>query len=158
MITFLWAQTKNGVIGKSNHLPWNIKAEMQHFINYTKNKTVLMGRNTWESLKIKPLPNRKNIVITSRPLEQEYLDVIVTSDLNKVVQEYKNSDQELVVIGGKKIFDSLLNDVNKLVISVIKQDYDGDVYAPNWDKSTYQLISQEEFSAFNVEVYQRIKK
>jgi len=157
MITFLWAQTKNGVIGKSNHLPWNIKAEMQHFINYTKNKTVLMGRNTWESLKIKPLPNRKNIVITSRPLEQEYREVIVTNDLNKVIQEYKNSDQELVVIGGKKIFDSLLNDADKLVISVIKQDYDGDVYAPNWDKSVYDLTSQEDYSEFNVEVYQRIK-
>jgi len=157
MITFLWAQTKKGVIGKNNHLPWNIKAEMQHFINYTKNKTVLMGRNTWDSLKIKPLPNRKNIVITSRPLEQQYQDVIVTSDLNQVIKDYKNSDQELVIIGGKKIYDSLLNDADKLVISFIKQDYDGDVYAPIWDKSHYQFISQENFLEFVVEVYQKIK-
>jgi dihydrofolate reductase len=63
-------------------------------------------------------------------MEQDYPNVEVSSNLNQVIERYQNNDQELVVIGGKKIFDSLMDQVDKLVISMIKDDYSGDTYAP----------------------------
>ncbi|AUM62823.1 dihydrofolate reductase [Spiroplasma monobiae] len=155
MISLIWAQTKEGVIGKNNSLPWNIKEEMQHFINYTRGKTVLMGRNTWESLSLKPLPNRKNILITSRELEKSYNNLELSKELETVLDAYKNIDEELIVIGGSKIYQSALNFADKLVISIIKQNYDGDTYAPKFDTSVFKLSKEEDFEEFTTYYYER---
>ncbi|AKU79503.1 dihydrofolate reductase [Spiroplasma turonicum] len=155
MISLIWAQTRDNIIGKDNNLPWNIKEEMKHFVNYTRGKTVLMGRNTFESLKIKPLPNRKNIVITSRPMELEYNDIVVCNNLKTVFENYKNKDEELVVIGGAKVYTEAIKYADKLVISVIKDNYDGDVYFPNWNKDDFILKEEVDMEKFVIYIYER---
>ncbi|ARU91430.1 dihydrofolate reductase [Spiroplasma clarkii] len=155
MITLLWAQTRSGVIGKAGHLPWDIKAEMQHFINYTRHKTVLMGRNTWESLKLKPLPNRKNIVVTSRPMTITHPNLEVTNNLKNVLKYYENSGEELIIIGGSKVYETVLAMADKLVISYIYQDYDGDTYAPSIESLPFKLIETKKYQDFEVAIYER---
>ncbi|WP_338984580.1 dihydrofolate reductase [Spiroplasma endosymbiont of Diplazon laetatorius] len=155
MITLIWAQTKNGVIGKQNKLPWNIKEEMQHFINYTRGKTILMGRNTWESLSVKPLPNRKNILITSRNLEKGYNNLELSNDLEKVLEKYKFIDEELVVIGGSQIYSSALKYADKLVVSVIKEEFEGDTFAPLFDREKFKIIEEKDFKDFIAYYYER---
>ncbi|ALD66659.1 dihydrofolate reductase [Spiroplasma cantharicola] len=155
MISLIWAQSKNNIIGKDNKLPWNIKEEMQHFINYTKNKTILMGRNTWDSLSKKPLPNRKNILITSRELEKSYNNLEVSNNLEEILKKYQLSQEELVIIGGSQIYKSALNYADKLVISIIKQNYPGDVFAPQWDNLLFKMTHKEDFSEFTTYYYER---
>ncbi|ASP28030.1 dihydrofolate reductase [Spiroplasma corruscae] len=155
MISLIWAQTKNNVIGKNNSLPWNIKKEMQHFVDYTRGKDVLMGRNTFDSLKKKPLPNRKNIVITSRPLELEYNEIVIYNNLNNVLNEYKKIDKELVVIGGAQIFNEAMKYADKLVVSIINNNYDGNVFFPDWNKEDFNLIKKNECEEFTIYVYER---
>ncbi|WP_342258976.1 dihydrofolate reductase [Spiroplasma endosymbiont of Dioctria linearis] len=155
MISLIWAQSKNKVIGKDDKLPWNIKEEMQHFINYTKGKTILMGRNTWESLSKKPLPNRKNILITSRELEKGYNNLEVYNNLEEVLKKYKTCEEELVIIGGSQIYKSALDYTDKLVVSIIKEEYQGNVFAPQWDESFFKLIDKKEFDEFTTYFYER---
>ncbi|WP_342275154.1 dihydrofolate reductase [Spiroplasma endosymbiont of Cantharis lateralis] len=155
MISLIWAQSKNKVIGKDDKLPWNIKEEMQHFINYTKGKTILMGRNTWESLSKKPLPNRKNILITSRELEKGYNNLEVSNNLEEILKKYKTCEEELVIIGGSQIYKSALEYADKLVVSIIKEEYQGNVFAPQWDESFFKLIDKKEFSEFTTYYYER---
>ncbi|AKX33926.1 dihydrofolate reductase [Spiroplasma litorale] len=155
MISLIWAQTKNNVIGNDNKLPWDIKSEMKHFVDYTKGKTVLMGRNTFESLKIKPLPKRENIVITSRPMEKEYNQLWKSDNLTKVLEKYKNIEKELVVIGGAQIYTEALKFADKLVVSIIKEDYIGNVYFPNWNKKDFNLIEEKENDEFIIQIYER---
>ncbi|AUB31853.1 dihydrofolate reductase [Spiroplasma floricola] len=155
MISLIWAQTKDGVIGKNNKLPWNIKEEMQHFINYTKGKTILMGRNTWDSLSVKPLPNRKNILITSRKLEKSYNDIELSNKLEDFLEKYKSIEEELVIIGGSQIYETALNYADRLIISVIKKDYQGDTFAPQFDKSLFKITKQMDFEEFEIYYYER---
>ncbi|WP_339033713.1 dihydrofolate reductase [Spiroplasma endosymbiont of Cantharis rufa] len=155
MISLIWAQTKNKVIGKDNKLPWDIKEEMQHFINYTRGKTILMGRNTWDSLSKKPLPNRKNILITSRELEKSYNNLEVSNNLKEILERYKDSDEELVIIGGSQIYKSALDYADKLIVSIINEDYQGNIFAPQLDESIFKLINKKEFSEFITYYYER---
>jgi len=155
MITLIWAQTKKGIIGYKNSLPWKIKEEMQFFINYTKQKTILMGRNTWESLQKKPLPNRKNIVLTSKSLNFNHKDVIAINNLDFFLNNFKNDEEELIIIGGRKIYDSSIAFANKLVISFIYKEYQGDVYAPKIDTTIFKIISIEKYNEFEVRIYER---
>lgn len=155
MITLIWAQSKNNVIGKENKLPWHIKEEMLFFVEYTKNKTVLMGRNTWESLTKKPLPNRQNIVITSRTIKGSFENLIVSNNLENEIIKYIDSKEELVVIGGKLIYDQTINVANKLVISIINSEYQGDTFAPNIDSDLFYLTNKSEHIEFSVCTYER---
>lgn len=113
------AMSDNRVIGQNNKLPWSVKGDMDFFKRTTINNTVLMGRNTYDSLK-KPLKHRKNVVLTSRPLEQEGVVVI------KDVGEYDFSKEQTFCIGGAQLYKYLLGVVNKLYITHIKQVVDGD--------------------------------
>ena len=68
-VHLIWAQDKNGGIGKNNMLPWHISEDLINFKKITSNHTIIMGRRTWESLPKKPLPNRRNIVLSSKKIK-----------------------------------------------------------------------------------------
>ncbi|AOG60646.1 dihydrofolate reductase [Spiroplasma helicoides] len=155
MITLVWAQSQNEVIGKEGKLPWNIKQEMQHFIDYTRGKTVLMGRLTWESLKLKPLPNRKNIVITRKGLDFEHKNLEINNNLEIVLKDFKNSSEELIIIGGKQIFDIAINFADKLVVSYIYENYDGDIFATKIPDNSFKVLDIKKFDEFEVITYER---
>ena len=148
IISHLVALSNNFVIGVNNDLPWKLKKDLQHFSAYTQNKAIVMGRKTFESIG-RPLPNRKNIVISSTLKPQE--GVQVASNLKQGIElasqwnKDNSASQEIVLIGGGYVFEESKNIVNKLVLTRVKCEIDGDVFYPQMDLSNWEKVSTESF-------------
>ena len=156
-LAIIAAVAKNNVIGKSNSLPWYLPEDLKRFKQLTTGKTVLMGRKTFESVinKLgKPLPNRKNVVITSQADYSVPEGVIVYNDLNKALNELKND--EVLISGGAKIYEQTIGLVNKLYITHINREVDGDVLFPKIDLNKWKKISEEKHDGFSFVEYERI--
>jgi len=148
IISHLVALSNNFVIGVNNDLPWKLKKDLQHFSAYTQNKAIVMGRKTYESIG-RPLPNRKNIVISSSLESQEDLEVV--PNLNQAIEvasqwnKDNSAGEEIVLIGGGYVFEESKNIVNKLVLTRVDCEINGDIFYPQIDLSDWKEISQESF-------------
>ena len=148
IISHLVALSNNFVIGVNNDLPWKLKKDLQHFSAYTQNKAIVMGRKTYESIG-RPLPNRKNIVISSSLESQEDLEVV--PNLNQAIEvasqwnKDNSAGEEIVLIGGGYVFEESKNIVNKLVLTRVECEINGDVFYPQIDLSDWKEISQESY-------------
>lgn len=152
MISLIVAFGKNNkVIGINNQIPWHIKEDFIHFKNYTTNKTIIMGEQTFLSIG-KPLPNRKTIVATIKDFKYEHEDVTITNDLFKTLKEYKNKEEELVVCGGATIYKLALPYVDKMIISEVKKEYQGDAFFPDFEDK-FVLVNEEEKEEFIIKTY-----
>ena len=149
IISHAVAVSNNNVIGVDNDLPWNLKNDLAHFKKYTSNKIIIMGRKTYESIG-RPLPNRTNFVI-SRTVT-EIPGAYVFSNLEDAIDEAKQKNKDLglesevVIIGGGYLFRETMNSFNKLVITRVDCDIDGDIYYPEINLSGWSLIKSESFS------------
>ena len=163
IISHLVALSNNNVIGVDNDLPWKLKKDLQHFSAYTQNKVIVMGRKTFESIG-RPLPNRKNIVISSTISSTD--EVHVVNSLEQAIVEANiwnkknNLNEEVVLIGGGYIFKESINLVNKLVLTKVNCDIDGDVFYPLINLNEWKLVSSEPYNKdeeneydFSVETY-----
>ena len=138
---------ENNAIGKNGDLLWHIKEDMLYFKKITKNHPVLMGRKTWDSLQIHPLPKRKNIIITSNSnfvFEHEQVNILRSIEQAKEL----NLDEEIFVIGGGTIYKEFLPLATKLYITKVFNSYsDADTFFPeiNWQewKTIYQSERQK---------------
>ena len=150
IISHLVALSNNFVIGLNNDLPWKLKKDLQHFSAYTQNKAIVMGRKTFESIG-RPLPNRKNIVISSSLESQESLEVV--PNLNQAIEvanqwnKDNSAEEEIVLIGGGYVFEESKNIVNKLVLTRVECEIDGDVFYPQIDLSDWKEISRESYKS-----------
>lgn len=152
MISLIVAYSKNNkVIGVNNQIPWHIKEDFIHFKNYTSNKTIIMGEQTFYSIG-KPLPNRKTIVATLSDFAYDHQDVSVTKDLFDTLKQYKEKEEELVVCGGATIYKLALPYVDKMVISELKKQYEGDARFPDFEEN-FELIDVEEREEFYIKTY-----
>ncbi|MEE2858954.1 MAG: dihydrofolate reductase [Candidatus Neomarinimicrobiota bacterium] len=142
-IHLIWAQDENGGIGKCGKLPWHLSEDLQNFKKITLNSTIIMGRKTWESLTIKPLPKRRNIVLTSSKINNvEYYDTI-----NNCLQKLKKDNvKEVFIIGGAEIYKNFFKSANTLHITLINKKTNGiDTWFPismNKIKKTFQKIEE----------------
>ena len=163
IISHLVALSNNFVIGVNNDLPWKLKKDLQHFSAYTQNKAIVMGRKTFESIG-RPLPNRKNIVISSTLSAQKGIDIVSNLDQGIELASQWNKDtagsKEVVLIGGGYVFEESKNIVNKLVLTKVACEIEGDVFYPQIDMSSWNKISTESFAKdseneddFKAEVY-----
>ena len=163
IISHLVALSNNNVIGVDNDLPWRLKKDLQHFSAYTQNKVIVMGRKTFESIG-RPLPNRKNIVISTTISSTN--EIQVANSLEQAISEATNWNrenslvEEIVLIGGGYIFKDSINLVNKLVLTRVDCDINGDVFYPSIDLDKWRMISNESFIQdedneydFSVETY-----
>ena len=156
IISHLVALSNNFVIGVNNDLPWKLKKDLQHFSAYTQNKAIVMGRKTFESIG-RPLPNRKNIVISSSLESQESLEVV--PNLNQAIEvanqwnKDNSAEEEIVLIGGGYVFEESKNIVNKLVLTRVECEIDGDVFYPQIDLSDWKEISRESYKRDNENEY-----
>ena len=156
IISHLVALSNNFVIGVNNDLPWKLKKDLQHFSAYTQNRAIVMGRKTYESIG-RPLPNRKNIVISSSLESQESLEVV--PNLNQAIEvasqwnKDNSAGEEIVLIGGGYVFEESKNIVNKLVLTRVECEINGDVFYPQIDLSDWKEISQESFKRDNENEY-----
>lgn len=133
-INLIWACSQNGVIGVNNEIPWKLPEDMVRFKTLTKGCPVIMGRKTWDSLpeQFRPLPYRKNIVLSENQTNFEGAQGF--SNIGDALSLCKYS-QEVWIIGGRKIYDLFMLLANKLEVTKIHQDFEGDVYAPAIDES-----------------------
>tara|TARA_R110001592_G_scaffold104103_5_gene293060 strand:- start:15296 stop:15763 length:468 start_codon:yes stop_codon:yes gene_type:complete len=137
MISIIAAKSKNNVIGSNGSIPWNIPKDLKYFKELTEGNTVIMGRKTYESLPKdkKPLPNRINIVIT-RDINFTANGCMVVGSLEEAILKIDNR-KNTFIIGGGEIYKQAINFVDKIYITEINDEYEGDTYFPKisdkWD-------------------------
>lgn len=126
------ATTQNNVIGKDNQMPWHLPADLAWFRQNTTGKPVIMGRKTFESIG-RPLPKRINIVLSRQPFEHE--GVTWKDSLESAVDFVKDSE-EIVLIGGGELFKQYLPKADKLYLTQIQAEIEGDTFFPelNWNE------------------------
>jgi dihydrofolate reductase len=158
MISLIWAMDKNRVIGKDNQMPWHHPSDLKYFKEVTHGKKVVMGRLTFESILSylkKPLPNRESIVLTRQDISFDGAKVV--NDFNELITEYKDSEEEVFIIGGKQIYDLFLPVASKLYITHIDESYVGDTYFSEFDENEYQKIKEINQGVLSWCVYEKVK-
>ncbi|MEW5845706.1 MAG: dihydrofolate reductase [Bacteroidota bacterium] len=158
-LSIIVAIAENGVIGGGNELLWHIPEDLKRFKRITSGRSVVMGRKTFESIG-KPLPNRRNIVITRNP-EFRVEGIEVANSLNAALELTKTED-EVFIIGGGEIYRQALPLATKLYITRVHANYDGDTYFPEIPMQQWQLVSSEKGNptarpGYTFEEYTRIK-
>lgn len=156
-LTIVLARAANGCIGKNGTLPWNIPEDLKHFREYTRGKTVLMGRKTWESLPPahRPLPNRKNVVVSRDPTFQAP-GAVVFHDLQEAVRVSKEEPGETCLIGGAELLRQCFSEVDKLELTEIHAAYEGDTFFPEFSLQDWRVTRKEDHEGFSFVTYERI--
>ena len=135
IISIIVAMSKNRVIGKDNNMPWHLSEDLKNFKKITTGKTIIMGRKTYESIG-KPLPNRKNIVLSSK-LEDE--NIVVVKNIDEALSLSKK-DSEVFIIGGEDIYNQTVHMATKLYLTTIDNNIDGDKYFPEIDLLNWRMV------------------
>ena len=166
MISIIAAIGKNNELGKNNKLLWSLPADMAHFKKLTTGHTIIMGQKTFESIG-KPLPNRKNIVL-SLDKNSKPNGVEITNSIEKAIKMSRTAldtkNKEVFVIGGGQIYKLFMNIANKLYITHIDASFpDADTFFPEIDLNKSQKIKskiykKDENNIYNLEFAEYIKK
>jgi dihydrofolate reductase len=155
MISLIWAMDENWLIGKDNVLPWHYPKDLNYFKQQTKNKAVLMGDMTYQSLKgyykTKPLPFGK--IYVANLVDAEYTDAHLVKDLHGFL---KTIDEDIMVIGGKTIYQLALPYADRLYITYVLSRHQGNVYFPKFDLTSFKLIDKQVEEGLIFAVYERI--
>ena len=127
-VALIWAQARNGVIGKDGTIPWRVPEDMKQFRELTVGSTVLMGRRTWESLppRFRPLPQRRNLVLTRQP----DWSAPGADRVGNVEAALRGCDGDLWVIGGGAVYAAAIPYATRLVVTEVDLVVDGDTFAP----------------------------
>jgi dihydrofolate reductase len=147
-LSHIVAASENGVIGVNGRLPWDIPEDMKFFREKTKNRALIMGRKTFESVG-HPLPNRLNVVVTRQEdYKSEAPNVVVQPDLESAI-EYCRSQvskygDEIFIIGGGEIFKESMGIVDVIYLTRIHKIYAGDVKYPPVDENTFELVERRD--------------
>lgn len=139
-ISIIAAMARNRVIGINNTLPWHLSADLKHFKALTMGHCIIMGRKTYESIG-KPLPGRTSIIVTRQPGYQAS-GAIVTGSVDAALQacsEYAES----FVIGGAELYRQTLGHCQRMYITEIQRDFDGDTFFPEFSRDQWREISRE---------------
>ena len=150
------AVADNNCIGVNNKIPWNIPEDFQYFKKTTIGKTCLMGQATFESIMGylgKPLPGRQTVILSRDPNFVPPEGVRVYNDLDKVFLELKNED--VFVCGGASIYKQTINRVDKLYITEVHQNPDGDVFFPEVDKNIWVETWREDHKDYSFVTYEK---
>lgn len=131
MLGLIWAQAYRGVIGYQGAMPWQVPEDMAHFVRVTRGHPVIMGRRTWQSLSIRPLPGRRNIVVSrSLPPGAPLLaGAELVSTAHEALEAVSGSD-EVWVIGGGELYRTFEPQAQAAWVTELDLDVPGDTYAP----------------------------
>ena len=171
-ISLIAAMTAGGVIGKGNNLPWSIPEDLKLFKKITMGNILIMGRKTYESIG-KPLPGRKNFIITSSAAEFSAPESSAQEN-SSPARIYENgkpyyfasfldaasaassAEGNSFIIGGGSIYTHTLPYADRMYLSMVKKEYDGDVYFPRFDLDEWVLSEEKDFGNFVLKVLLRI--
>ena len=144
IISLIAAMDKNRVIGKNNTLPWSMPADLKRFREITKGKPVIMGRKTFESIG-RPLPDRLNIVMT-RDKNYRAKGCVMVHSVEEAIAAAGDA-AEIMVIGGAEIFGQFLPLADKMYLTIIDAEFEGDTFFPEYDPKEWKKITWQEFPA-----------
>jgi len=152
-IIIIAAMSENRVIGINNALPWSLKADMEHFKKLTLGWPCVMGRKTWESLPKRPLPGRPNIVI-SRSLS-DVTGAKVFPFLREAIDGCAGYEK-VFICGGSSVYAEALGLANRIELTVMHRQYEGDAFFPEIDTAQWKITQTEDFDGFSFISYSRI--
>ncbi len=163
MISIIVAVSEDWGIGKDNELLWHISDDLKRFKKLTFGNTVIMGKKTWESLPGRPLPGRKNIVLTDDP--QECIDYCVTAYSIEDALSKCEEGEDIFVIGGGSVYSQFLPIADRLYITHVHRKAPADVFFPEIDPAIWKVTEKKEFKAreedgisYTYIIYERIIK
>lgn len=141
-ISIIVAIAENYAIGKDNDLLWHISDDLKRFKKITSGHKIIMGKNTFLSLPVRPLPNRTSIVITDDPADN-YKGCIMAYSIEDAMSKC-NEDEECFIIGGGSIYKQFLPIADKLYLTRVRREYDGDIFFPEVNEDEWDLIEEED--------------
>lgn len=158
-VAMIVAMDKNRVIGINNQLPkWEAPGDLKRFRETTTGKVVVMGRKTFESIG-KPLPKRLNLVVSSTMQPSE--GVWVASDVNTAIHQAAelgkqfNFGEEIMVIGGGRIYEQVLPIANRIYLTLVAGEHEGDTFFPVLDENEWEVSNREDLPTHSYLTYDR---
>ncbi len=150
---------KNNELGKNNDLVFHFKEDMKFFRETTRGHAVIMGRNTWRSIGSKPLPGRKNYVLTHQESEL-FTGAIAINNLKEFIKKNEDSEEEIFVIGGAKVYEQFLPFAKNLYLTEVDKTAEATVFFPKFKKENYrkQVIRSVEENQTNFKIIKYSKK
>jgi dihydrofolate reductase len=154
-LTLIAALARNGVIGNANQLLWRLPEDMQFFKQATLGHAVIMGRKTWQSLpqRFRPLPGRRNIVVT-RDAQFDAPGAECASSLQAALRRVQGDD-EAFVIGGAELYAQALPQAQRLLLTELDREYEGDAFFPSWPRAEFEEVSRTRHDSGQGFGYQR---
>ncbi len=149
IISMIAAMANDRIIGKDNQMPWHLPADFAWFKRCTLGKPVIMGRKTYESIG-RPLPGRQNIVISRDP-ELSIEGVILAASIEDAIK-LAGDVEEVMIIGGGSVYEACLPNANRLYVTYINADIEGDTRFPDWGQDWLET-HQEAYSADDKNAY-----
>ena len=141
MLSIIVAKAKNNIIGKNNGMVWHLSADLKHFKELTTGHTIIMGRKTFESLG-RVLPNRKHIIFSqNKDLKIKEENVQVVHSLLEI-QDLIEGKEEAFVIGGAMIYNFLMPYVDKMYVTEIDEEFEGDTFFPKINTEVWKETSR----------------
>jgi dihydrofolate reductase len=141
MISIIVAIARNYAIGKDNDLLWHLPDDLRRFKRITSGQCVVMGKKTWESLPLRPLPGRKNIILTDNPedcFECSHTAFSIDDALDKCA-----GSKEVFVIGGGSVYRQFMDVADRLYITWVDKDYEADTFFPEIDPQIWKSTEEE---------------
>lgn len=163
MISIIAAISEDCGIGKNNDLLWKIPEDLKRFKRLTWGKTVIMGRKTWESLPGRPLPGRKNVVITDVP-DENIGNAVTAYSIEDALSKCAD-DEDIFIIGGGSIYRQFMPLAGRLYITHVHRSVPADIYFPEIDMNTWKIIEKDDSGSnkndpipYTYIIYERKKK
>lgn len=144
MISIIVAVSEDMGIGSNNDLLWHIPEDLKRFKKLTLGNTVIMGRRTWFSLPKRPLPGRRNIVITDNPHE-EFENAVTVHSIDDALAKCSEKD-EIFIMGGGSIYKQFMPLADRLYITHVHKKAPADVWFPEIDRHVWKVVDKEEFT------------
>lgn len=144
-ISIIVAIAENNAIGKNNDLLWHLSDDLKRFKKLTTGQTIVMGKKTYFSLPVRPLPNRQSIVITDIP-DETFEGCITAYNIQDAIQKFNKTDENFI-IGGGSVYTQFLPHANKLYLTKVHQSFDADVFFPEINFDEWEMLEKEDVSA-----------
>lgn len=153
--TIIAAIDQEKAIGKNGEIPWHIPEDLKHFKEKTTGHPVIMGRKTFESLPVdyRPLPERTNIVLTRSDMDKEGVEI--AKSFQKAYSIARDHGEEAFIIGGASVYEQALPQADRMILTEVKKEVDGDTFFPEFDREEWNEESREEHEDFDFVTYTR---
>jgi len=164
IVSAIVAATENWVIGKGNEIPWYLSNDFKYFKRTTMGHHIIMGRHTYLSIG-RPLPKRTNVIITRNPF-YAVNNCLVTHSIHEALElALDNGETEAFIIGGGSVYEHAMQYLDKIYLTVVHTELEGDTYFPKLKPEEWQETSSESHKAddkndfdYTFKVFERIRK